>query len=51
MIHCASSPLRETREVDVEGTGHLLGEAERAGVSHAVFISIVGVDRNPHYPY
>lgn len=51
VIHCASSPLRRTREVDVEGTGRLLGEAGRAGVAHAVFISIVGVDRNPHYPY
>ena len=51
VVHCASSPLRRTREVDVEGTGRLLMEAGRAGVSHVVFISIVGVDRNPHYPY
>jgi uncharacterized protein YbjT (DUF2867 family) len=28
-----------------------LQEAARAGVSHVVFISIVGVDRNPHFPY
>jgi uncharacterized protein YbjT (DUF2867 family) len=51
IIHCASSPLRKTRQVDVEGTKLLLQEAARAGVSHVVFISIVGVDRNPHYPY
>ena len=51
IIHCASSPLRKTRQVDVEGTRRLLQEAARAGVSHVVFISIVGIDRNPYYPY
>jgi len=51
IIHCASSPLRKTRQVDVEGTRRLLQLAARAGVSHVVFISIVGVDRNPYYPY
>jgi uncharacterized protein YbjT (DUF2867 family) len=43
--------LRKTRRVDVEGTRRLLQAASRAGVSHVVFISIVGVDRNPYYPY
>lgn len=51
IVHCASSPLRKTRRVDVEGTKCLLQAASRAGVSHVVFISIVGVDRNPYYPY
>jgi uncharacterized protein YbjT (DUF2867 family) len=51
IIHCASSPLRKTRQVDVEGTRRLLQEAARAGASHVVFISIVGVDRIPYYPY
>jgi uncharacterized protein YbjT (DUF2867 family) len=51
IIHCASSPLRKTRQVDVEGTRRLLQEAAHAGVSHVVFISIVGVDRNPYFPY
>jgi uncharacterized protein YbjT (DUF2867 family) len=51
IIHCASSPIFKTRQVDVEGTWRLLQEAARAGVSHVVFISIVGVDRNPYYPY
>ena len=51
IIHCASSPLRKSRQVDVEGTRRLLQAASRAGVSHVVFISIVGVDRNPYYPY
>ncbi len=51
IIHCASSPLRKTHRVDVEGTRRLLLEAARVNVSHFVFISIVGVDRNPYYPY
>jgi len=51
MIHCASSPLHKTRQVDVEGTWLLLRAARRVGVSHVAFISIVGIDRNPYYPY
>ena len=50
LIHCASSPTK-TRQTDVEGTGRLLEAAGRAGVSHVVFVSIVGVDRNPYLPY
>ncbi len=50
IVHCASSP-RKTREIDVEGTKRLLKAADRAGVSHVVFISIVGIDRNPYFPY
>jgi uncharacterized protein YbjT (DUF2867 family) len=50
IVHCASSPAR-ARQVDVEGTERLLGAADRAGVSHVLFVSIVGVDRNPYYPY
>ncbi|HZC18561.1 MAG TPA: NAD(P)H-binding protein, partial [Rubrobacteraceae bacterium] len=50
VVHCASSP-RKTRQMDVEGTKRLLRAAGRAGVSHVVFISIVGVDRNPYFPY
>lgn len=50
IIHCASSPTNP-RQVDVEGTRRLLQAAERAGVSHIVYVSIVGVDRNPFYPY
>jgi uncharacterized protein YbjT (DUF2867 family) len=51
IIHCASNPYRKTRRTDVAGTELLLQAAARAGVSHVVFISIVGVDRNPYYPY
>jgi uncharacterized protein YbjT (DUF2867 family) len=50
IVHCASSPTK-TRQIDVEGTERLLRAAAREGVSHFVFISIVGVDRNPYYPY
>lgn len=50
IIHCASSPFRQARRVDVEGTRRLL-EAAGAGVSHLVYISIVGVDRASSYPY
>jgi uncharacterized protein YbjT (DUF2867 family) len=50
IVHCASSP-RKTRQTDVEGTKRLLRAAGRAGISHFVFISIVGVDRNPYFPY
>ena len=51
VIHCASSPFRKSRQVDVEGTGRLLEAAAGAGVSHVVYISIVGIDRVPSYPY
>jgi uncharacterized protein YbjT (DUF2867 family) len=50
LIHCASSP-RKTRQTDVEGSERLLEAAGRAGVSHVLFVSIVGVDRNPYPPY
>ncbi len=51
IIHCASSPLRRARQTDVEGTVRLLQAASRAGVSHFLYVSIVGVDRAPYYPY
>ncbi len=51
IIHCASSPFRKARQVDVEGTGRLLEAARGVGVSHLVYISIVGIDRAASYPY
>ena len=51
IVHCASSPIRKARQVDVEGTERLLRAAAQAGVSHVVYISIVGIDRNPYFPY
>lgn len=47
IVHCASSPFRRTREVDVEGTRRLLEAAKTASVAHFVYISIVGIDRVP----
>ena len=51
VVHCASNPLSKPRRVDVDGTGRLLEAAARSGVSHVVFISIVGIDRVPSYFY
>lgn len=51
IVHCASSPFRKTHQTDVEGTGRLLQVASRAGVSHLVYISIVGIERASSYSY
>ncbi len=51
IIHCASSPFRKARQTDVEETRRLLQAAARSGVSHLVYISIVGIDRVTSYPY
>ena len=51
IVHCATSPFRKAHQVDVEGTGRLLEAAVRAGVSHLVYISIVGIDLAASYPY
>ncbi|HEY5639054.1 MAG TPA: NAD(P)H-binding protein [Dehalococcoidia bacterium] len=45
VVHCASSPFKKTREIDVEGTKRLLEAAKAAGVGNFYYISIVGVDR------
>lgn len=49
VVHLASAPYRGryTYRVDVEGTRRLRRAAERAGVRHLLFISIVGVDQIP----
>jgi uncharacterized protein YbjT (DUF2867 family) len=51
IVHCATSPFRRAHRVDVEGTRRLLGAAASAGVSHLVYISIVGIDLAESYPY
>ncbi len=47
ILHCASSPFRDSENVDVRGTERLLQHAREAGVSHFFYISIVGIDRIP----
>jgi uncharacterized protein YbjT (DUF2867 family) len=42
VVHLAA---KGTWQVDVEGTRRLLDAAREAGVSHVVFISIVGIDK------
>ena len=47
IVHCATQP---TGGKDVTATANLLAAAQRAGVGHVVYISIVGIDRIP-LPY
>lgn len=49
VVHAAGEPT-DAQRVDVAGTGRLVQAARLAGVRHLVYVSIVGVDRNP-YPY
>ena len=51
VVHAASSPQRETYQVDVLGTKKLLEEAKQAGVGQFFYISIVGIDRIPYAYY
>jgi uncharacterized protein YbjT (DUF2867 family) len=48
VIHAASNGNRHTWQIDVEGTHRLLDAAREAGVSHVVYISIVGIDTVPY---
>lgn len=49
VVHLATA-RRKMHEVDVTGTGNVVEAARRADVDHVVYVSIVGVDRNP-FPY
>jgi len=51
IVHGASSPARDTRAVDVDGTGRLAAAAQAAGCTHFVYISIVGIERVPYSYY
>jgi len=44
IVHAASDP-RRAKQIDVDGTALLLRQAEAAGVSHFIYVSIVGIDR------
>ena len=51
IMHCATSPFRDTKNADVEGTRRLIEAARASGGSpHLFYISIVGIDRVP-LPY
>jgi uncharacterized protein YbjT (DUF2867 family) len=50
VVHLATSPTK-TKTIDVAGTERLLREAERAGVSHFLYISIAGIDEMNSYGY
>ena len=47
IVNAASSPRQSTIETDVDGTRRLLAAAKRAGVSHVVHISIIGIEKVP----
>lgn len=49
VVHCATA-RRRRYDVDVTGTANVVEAARRAGVAHLLFMSMVGVDRNP-FPY
>lgn len=51
IVHCASSPTRNTYQADVIGTQNLLASARQAKVKNFIFISIVGIDRIPYSYY
>ena len=46
VVHAASD-ARRSQAVDVEGSRRLFEAARQARVAHLLFVSIVGIDRNP----
>jgi uncharacterized protein YbjT (DUF2867 family) len=48
VVHAATGGNHHTWQIDVEGTRRLLDAASEAGVSHVVYISIVGIDKVPY---
>lgn len=51
ILHAATDPTGEPEAVDVEGTRRLLDAAQRAGVRHLIYPSIVGIDHMPYSYY
>lgn len=51
VIHAASSPFKQTQQVDIEGTGRLLEAAQKTAIKHFLYISIVGIERIPFAYY
>jgi uncharacterized protein YbjT (DUF2867 family) len=51
VVHAASDPQGDPQATDVAGTRQLVEACVSAGVGHLVYISIVGIDRNPYTYY
>lgn len=51
VVHAASAPRGDVQQVDVVGTRRLVDGADRGVLRHLVYVSIVGVDRNPYRYY
>lgn len=51
IVHAASAPTGDAEAVDVAGTERLVAAAADAGVSHFLYVSIVGVDDVPFSYY
>lgn len=51
IVHLASQAFRGTQAVDVDGTRRLLELGRRSGLTHFVYIGIVGVEHFPNYAY
>ena len=51
IVHAASDPFGKVRETDLEGSRRLLERAHVAGVKHAIFVSITGIERVPYVYY
>lgn len=49
IVHAVTPPMRRSLESEMAGTATVVSVARRTG-AHLVYVSIVGVDRNP-YPY
>ncbi len=50
VVHCATNVFK-TQQVDIDGTKHLLEQARTGQVKHVIYISIVGIDCIPTFPY
>lgn len=51
VIHAASAPRGDLWQVDVAGSRRLANAVDRDALRHLVYVSIVGVDRNPYSYY
>lgn len=51
VVHAASDPQGDPEATDVAGTARLVDACVTAGVGHLVYVSIVGIDRNPRRYY